>query len=662
MLYVKIKHLNIYVPFFFITLALFVSFSIFLKRLNYDQQRKKVQFSVTEQGVFDLQEVSGKDINYVLAVLKDQVGVSSIIIPEFTIADYQKRSKLTVLSGAHIINTLRVGQLYRTVLSQLRRKTSINPKATYIVIDELKVYNRVLSYLKLMFPLESVVEYSGRIIQVNVAIDKVLSIPLGFDEKLLRVYDSYGLNIIPELQYSPKVTKTTLDYTFSELEKNEKVYSIRFSKGFNFGNNEQREYIISLIQQSDYRLVYPEFSKNRHLDYVAGKVSDHVVRVHEYNYTNSVASFSSVYSRYMRALTERSPNLLVLNPIFPKDGEDLYEKNVMFMTKIVRSFINNGGEVVDYFILPLKISITLMEKVCIGLGIFSALFLLLHKVHRLRGGFHNMALVLGLAVLFFIIFGIKSITIPVLGLMAAVIGPVFAMIWGFPETGSFLMDHKFNKYVRLVGYLSFVVFVCFCSALFCVALYSDSVYLQQVFSFKGVKLALILPILLVGAYFYCGSSRVNSIYYVFRRLLHSYLTVVMLLFVLGFSGVLAIYILRSGNYLTTTGFEQVLREFLENTLFVRPRFKEILVGYPALLLGFWLLDQQFTRRKVWLFNIFSTIALISFVNSFCHFHTPVLISLYRGILGILLGVVCAVLYYYIYLGIVRLIKSLSSIA
>jgi hypothetical protein len=659
---VKIKHLNIYVPFFFITLALFVSFSTFLKRLNYDQQRKNVQISVTEQGVFDLQEVSGKDVNHVLAVLKDQVGVSSIIVPEYTIADYQKRSKLTVLSGAHIINTLRVGQLYRTVLSQLRRKTSINPKATYIVIDELKVYNRVLSYLKLMFPLESVVEYSGRIIQVNVSLDKVLSIPLGFDEQLLKVYHSYGYNIIPELQYSPIITKVKLDYTFSELDKNEHVYSIRFSKEFNFGNEDQREYIISLIQQSDYRLIYPEFSKNQDLDYVAGKVSDHVVRAHAYYDSDTVNSFSYVYLRYMRALTERSPNLLILNPIFPKGDADLYKKNIMFMTKIVRSFINNGGEVVDYFILPLNISISFREIVCIGLGIFSALFLLLNKVHRLRGGIHNMALVGGLAVLFLVVLGIKSITIPVLGLMAAVIGPVFAMIWGYPETGSLLMDYKFNKYVRLGGYLSFIVFVCFCSALFCVALYSDSVYLQQVVAFKGVKLSLILPIFLVGTYFYCGSSRVNSIYYVFRRLLHSYLTVVMLLFVLGFTGAMVIYVLRSGNYLNITGFEQMIREFLEQTLFIRPRFKEMLVGYPALLLGFWLIDQHVTRRGVWLFNIFSTIALISFVNSFCHFHTPVLISLYRGILGILLGVVCAVLYYYIYLGIVRLIKSLSSIA
>ena len=100
---------------------------------------------------------------------------------------------------------------------------------------------------------------------------------------------------------------------------------------------------------------------------------------------------------------------------------------------------------------------------------------------------------------------------------------------------------------------------------------------------------------------------------------------------------------------------------MENFFLVRPRFKEILLGYPALLLGYWYVDRSFNRQFLWLFNGLGVIALSSLINSFCHFHTPVLISFYRSLVGIFLGILFAILFYFVGVLFVRIARSTSFI-
>ena len=198
---VNFKHFKVLIPLILISLAFIVAFNIFLERLTFDSQRKNAQFAILNSDVSFLQELSGNDLPTMLAILKDKIGISTIIVPEYTVGEYERLSKLTVLPGHQIINTLRVGQLYRTVLSRLRQKSTIEPNATYIIVDEIKVYKRVISHLKLFLPRESVIEHSGRIIQVNIPFEKVLGLPLGFSEDLMLLYTSFGFNIIPELKF-----------------------------------------------------------------------------------------------------------------------------------------------------------------------------------------------------------------------------------------------------------------------------------------------------------------------------------------------------------------------------------------------------------------------------------------------------------------------------
>jgi hypothetical protein len=97
---------------------------------------------------------------------------------------------------------------------------------------------------------------------------------------------------------------------------------------------------------------------------------------------------------------------------------------------------------------------------------------------------------------------------------------------------------------------------------------------------------------------------------------------------------------RSGNapVLGPSGLEIKMRSVLETVLAVRPRTKEFLLGHPALMLGAAL---ALRGRRTWLplVAVVAALGQASLVNTFCHFHTPLLVSIIRTANGVWLGAI-----------------------
>ena len=100
-----------------------------------------------------------------------------------------------------------------------------------------------------------------------------------------------------------------------------------------------------------------------------------------------------------------------------------------------------------------------------------------------------------------------------------------------------------------------------------------------------------------------------------------------------------IYISRTGN--TTAELstaESTMRTALNDWLGVRPRSKEFLIGYPFLLLLFYL----GAGKQNWVLTLPAVIGQVSLVNTYAHIHTPLLISLQRSFNGLALGLVIGI--------------------
>jgi hypothetical protein len=96
-------------------------------------------------------------------------------------------------------------------------------------------------------------------------------------------------------------------------------------------------------------------------------------------------------------------------------------------------------------------------------------------------------------------------------------------------------------------------------------------------------------------------------------------------------------VVRRGNFpvIGASEVELALRSAL-NEWFVRPRFKELL-GHPLALLGLWQVRWPWWARAGLL--VAGVVAQASVLNSFSHYHTPLLVSLQRSAIALVLAIV-----------------------
>jgi hypothetical protein len=95
---------------------------------------------------------------------------------------------------------------------------------------------------------------------------------------------------------------------------------------------------------------------------------------------------------------------------------------------------------------------------------------------------------------------------------------------------------------------------------------------------------------------------------------------------------------RSDNVSFVPGWEVNFRDFLERIMWVRPRTKEFLVGYPCVIIYFAAKKKGWIENYREIFRLGASMAFSSAVNSFCHFHTILILSAIRVANGWLLGI------------------------
>jgi hypothetical protein len=173
---------------------------------------------------------------------------------------------------------------------------------------------------------------------------------------------------------------------------------------------------------------------------------------------------------------------------------------------------------------------------------------------------------------------------------------------------------------------------------FMVALLNDITYSLVIQQFRGVGLLHLAPIGLVALYVFLYGSG-STVTQNARKILSMPLTVLWIV-AIGIIGAAGLYYLtRTGNTGQVSGLELQFRSILENAFGVRPRTKEFLLGHPFFFLGIFL---ALRYRWAMVLLIPGTIAQLSMVDTFAHFHTPLLLSIIRIFLGLGIGAVIGI--------------------
>jgi hypothetical protein len=192
--------------------------------------------------------------------------------------------------------------------------------------------------------------------------------------------------------------------------------------------------------------------------------------------------------------------------------------------------------------------------------------------------------------------------------------------------------------IRAVGLASL-------AGVFVAALLSQWPFMLAFSTFLGVKAAHVAPVALVALWLgfdrhgrgdWQDTVRDLGVWIGRPLRLGSALAVL----VVGLAGVMLLA--RTGNIsLPLLGAEQQLRTVLESVLVARPRTKEFLVGYPALVLAGAAAGLGWRPAAVALAAL-GTVGAAGVINSFSHLHTPLVYTVWRTANALVLGAALAV--------------------
>ena len=190
--------------------------------------------------------------------------------------------------------------------------------------------------------------------------------------------------------------------------------------------------------------------------------------------------------------------------------------------------------------------------------------------------------------------------------------------------------------------------------------FSVTSYMLRLRTFSGVKFTLILPPALVLLHDLKRRIHPESlIEFLSRPPLWGELALIGVLL----AGI-GLIIFRSGNVAFIPGFEAKIRVALEKLLIARPRTREVFIGYPSILLLNFLVAKNLFAHYREIFRIGVALGFSSVINSFCHFHTPLMLILLREFnglwTGLIVGLIVVALVKFVVMPALRLIRPIIS--
>lgn len=157
--------------------------------------------------------------------------------------------------------------------------------------------------------------------------------------------------------------------------------------------------------------------------------------------------------------------------------------------------------------------------------------------------------------------------------------------------------------------------------------------------FRGIKLSLLVPVAYTVIIYYIMFMKKNdtNLLKVIYSILNANIKVFWIIIGGTILAVCAYYIIRSGNVESISAVEKTMRNTLTEIFSARPRTKEFLIGYPALILLAYYIKKTDIKLIQWLLAIASSILAASVTNSFCHVFTDYSVIVSRTVNGLIVG-------------------------
>ncbi len=443
------------------------------------------------------------------------------------------------------------------------------------------------------------------------------SFSLGIDPDDARTVRDAGLEIIARHANLPGVDKEYVDYLLESSHERGAVGYLPVGDAV-LGYRDLIPYLGDKLRALDMQYVAPEFAKMAGDSKMMEKFPGLVVRLHaaQQAETDRMAP-EAIVERYAKAFKERNIRWLLLRPTTLSATKPLREMAVM-LVNIRKAIIKERGVIGP----PEPFAEPEANPVDFALiGLFAAPFVA-WTVSRLTCPKYFGWILLGAAALGAA--GYLGAARPYVALASATTAPLLGFLWLSKTEAPPWRSYLVVSLVTLVG------------GLVVAGSLVGVKYMIQAEQFTGIKMAVFLPILVVGALFANEASGL-------KNLSKEPVKWGTLVAGLVFLAAMAFMISRTGNDnpAGVSTLELKFRAMLDFVFSTRPRTKEFLVGHPAFVLGLflWAGRAKWPKLRGWaaLLLTVGAVGQTSVVNTFCHAHSPVVLSLQRVVTGHITG-------------------------
>lgn len=632
-----------------VLIAIACSIYVGAVRIQVEQDYKTVNLSVNESDIRSLANANGKTTEEMLDILKDK-GVSQVLFKESTIASLENAGDLMIAQGADVQNL--------SVSSSLPANLPISETNYYLVVTDDAWREQVLR--EVPAKISGAVAYDDGelgVVTVPTSIEATQSnqskaqlafsgIGVGFNQEWLNTVANAGFDIIAQVSSWESPTDESLEMLADDIKAVPNLCMLMFNDKYipGYPDPDKIEVFYQLLLDDNGDIVAPlgqiEFSPQEGFNTLANLADKDVVRLHTISNDEMSkfegetgesmdAGITEALDRWDLAARERNMRALLVRFFSIDMPGTYYENNMAYLDALHTQLEDNGftvgGDVQEMASLDIPAAVRLL----VGFGICAGFMLLLLEI-----GFRRLALA------GFVLSALAWVGMYVVNQTLAMQLMALASVIEFPILSClyFLPPKKDLSLLQSIGRLLALCAVSFIGAVLMVGVLSDKAFMLKLSSFIGVKIAHVIPIVVVPFVLYI--VRDKKPLSLCKSLLNKALDYKWAIVFAVVAVALMIYLSRTGNESgEISGIEAAMRQFLNDTMGVRPRSKEFLIGYPATILY---LMYAAKHRALWVLSIPLVIGQISLVNTYAHIHTPLLIALQRSLNGLILGILVAV--------------------
>ncbi len=502
---------------------------------------------------------------------------------------------------------------------------------------------------------------------------------IGYNEKVIDKFVNNGFNVAlihkvknyPNLEYQEDIDRIVKKYNieYLNLKKDNVQYKESEIKKENY------EGIAEIINANDMTLVLTEntdqLSNQKFLgySYIFNKVmgqggTNKVVRAFE-TYDDSQSDetyYKHRVEQYLNSTVDRNTRFVTVTQIVPEKIP--YEDCAEYTLKAVAEYKQKAeglGFRINSDVNRVEYTSNRKFNAALSAVIIIMCLLLMYEMASGKKNFAVTMAAIGLSILAF------AGTFIVPESLILLYPTVFCAVQSCMAMTSVLYFIKTQKdkihfAFLMLGTLGIMLFVLFAGSVGMGAMLSGIDYYINNLIFRGIKVSLIVPIFYTAVLYYfmfvkdSETSVINDIKKVFNLEIKVYWVLLAgVVLVIGFY-----YILRSGNVSSISSIEQAMRSAVTELFTARPRTKEFLIGYPALVLFVYYMKHSNIQLIKWLLAVAASILAASITNSFCHVFTDYSVIVNRTINGLILGIGVSVAAYIANIVLIKVLKVLKS--